>query len=76
MDADGENLTARFEGTGVLTTEHTQGSFLSDRRLRNRFDKPEKTLSIEGMFPKGWQDKRVKFEITVKATMVGDTPKG
>lgn len=74
-NTDGGNLTARFEGTGVLTTKHTEGSFLSDRRLQSRFDKPEKTLSIEEMFPEGWQDKRFNYVITVKATMVGDNPK-
>ena len=75
MNVDGENLTARFEGTGVLTVEHTEGSFLSDRRLHSRFGKPKKTLAIEEMFPEGWQDKRIRYIITVKATMVGDTPK-
>ena len=67
---DGETLTARFGGKGVLTVGHTDGSFIADRRPLSKFDMPDKTLSFENMFPEEWQDRNFEYQITVKAKKV------
>lgn len=74
IDNDGETLRATFKGQGFVTFGHVNGSLLANRRLRDRRDIPEKSLSFESMFPENWEDKGIEYEITVKAKRVTNLP--
>jgi hypothetical protein len=69
---NGSEYTGHFTGTGWVTTDCDEGSFLSDVsrkgaerswRVRGR----RKYLGIEDLFPADWLDAKVEYRITVTA---------
>lgn len=70
-------ITAKITGDGFFTVGHSRdASLISDRKLLDRFDEPQKWVSLDNIIPEEWSDKPVKFEITVKAKRIPESERG
>jgi len=65
--------TATFTGSGFVTSDYDEGTFLSSLSFAARHRLPAtkywqvRRLEMGDLFPKEWQGKSVEYEITVQA---------
>ncbi len=84
---DGDKYKGTLTGRAYVTSDHDEGSFLSDKlfnQYHREIDKardkghynddnppPErKHLGISELFPEGWGESEVEYEITVRARKI------
>lgn len=69
---DGE-YEATFTGSGFVTSDYDEGTFLSDTSFATRWRLVAtrhwhvKMLEMADLFPEQWRGKAVEYEITVRA---------
>jgi hypothetical protein len=69
---DGQ-YTATFTGSGYVTSDYDEGSFLSEvsfagrRRLPAGHSRDIRRLAMADLFPQEWRERAVEYEIIVRA---------